>query len=65
ITGLEPTMRAAGPVFTVRGRPDPTMDKHTSLYEWAGLLSRAPAGHVDCLHACLPTSPPRIDVDRL
>ena len=46
ITGLEPTMRAAGPVFTIRGRPDPTLDKHTSLYEWAGLLSRAPAGHV-------------------
>jgi regulator of RNase E activity RraA len=33
-------------VFTVRGRPDPTLDKHTSLYEWAGLLSRAPTGHV-------------------
>jgi regulator of RNase E activity RraA len=46
IVGLEPTMRAAGPVFTIRGRPDPTIDKHTSLYEWAGLLSRAPAGHV-------------------
>ena len=46
IVGLERTMRAAGPVFTVRGRPDPTLDKHTSLYEWAGLLSRAPTGHV-------------------
>ena len=46
IVGLAPTMRAAGPVFTVRGRPDPTLDKHTSLYEWAGLLSRAPTGHV-------------------
>jgi 4-hydroxy-4-methyl-2-oxoglutarate aldolase len=46
IVGLEPTMKAAGPVFTVRGRPDPTLDKHTSLYEWAGLLSRAPSGHV-------------------
>ncbi len=46
IVGLEPGMRAAGPVFTVRGRPDPTLDKHTSLYEWAGLLSRVPAGHV-------------------
>jgi len=46
ITGLEPSMKAAGPVFTVRGRPDPTMDQHTSLYEWAGLLSRAPRGHV-------------------
>ena len=46
IVGLEKTMKAAGPVFTVRGRPDPTLDKHTSLYEWAGLLSRAPTGHV-------------------
>ena len=46
IVGLEPSMKAAGPVFTVRGRPDPTLDKHTSLYEWAGLLSRAPRGHV-------------------
>jgi regulator of RNase E activity RraA len=46
IVGLESTMKTAGPVFTVRGRPDPTLDKHTSLYEWAGLLSRAPAGHI-------------------
>ena len=46
IVGLAPTMKTAGPVFTVRGRPDPTLDKHTSLYEWAGLLSRAPGGHV-------------------
>jgi 4-hydroxy-4-methyl-2-oxoglutarate aldolase len=46
IVGLDKTMKAAGPVFTVRGRPDPTLDKHTSLYEWAGLLSRAPRGHV-------------------
>jgi 4-hydroxy-4-methyl-2-oxoglutarate aldolase len=46
IMGLDPSMRCAGPVFTVRGRPDPSLDKHTSLYEWAGLLSRAPAGRV-------------------
>ena len=46
IVGLERTMKPAGPVFTVRGRPDPTLDKHTSLYEWAGLLSRTPTGHV-------------------
>lgn len=46
LVGLEPTMKAAGPVFTIRGRPDPTIDKHTSLYEWAGLLSRVPGGHV-------------------
>jgi regulator of RNase E activity RraA len=46
IVGLSTSMKAAGPVFTVRGRPDPTLDKHTSLFEWAGLLSRAPGGHV-------------------
>ena len=46
IVGLVPTMKAAGPVFTIRGRPDTTIDKHTSLYEWAGLLSRVPGGHV-------------------
>lgn len=46
ILGLAPGMKAAGPVFTVRGRPDATLDKHTSLYEWAGVLSRSPAGHV-------------------
>jgi len=46
IVGLERTMKAAGPVFTIRGRPDPTLDKHTSLYERAGLLSRVPPGHV-------------------
>jgi 4-hydroxy-4-methyl-2-oxoglutarate aldolase len=46
ILGLEPWMKVAGPVFTVRGRPDPSLDKHTSLFEWAGLLSKSPAGHV-------------------
>ena len=39
-------MKAAGPVFTVRGRPDPALDNHTSPFEWAGLLSRVPDGHV-------------------
>lgn len=46
IRGLVPDQRVAGPVFTVRGRPDPEVDAHTSLLEWTGLLSRAPAGHV-------------------
>ena len=46
IVGLASDMKAAGPVFTVRGRPDPTLDKHQSLFEWAGLLSKSPAGHV-------------------
>ncbi len=46
IVGLEKSMKAAGPVFTVRGRPDPTLDKHGSLLEWSGLLSKVPPGHV-------------------
>ncbi len=46
ILGLEPWMKVAGPVFTVRGYPDPSLDKHTSLFEWAGVLSKSPAGHV-------------------
>lgn len=46
ITALAAGMKLAGPVFTVRGRPDPSLDKHSSLYEWAGVLSKAPAGHV-------------------
>jgi regulator of RNase E activity RraA len=45
ISGLHTGMKAAGPVFTVRGRPDTTLDAHQSLIEWTGLLSRAPAGH--------------------
>ena len=45
IAGLEPAMKAAGPVFLIRGRTDPTLDKHTSLFEWARLLSRVPCGH--------------------
>jgi 4-hydroxy-4-methyl-2-oxoglutarate aldolase len=43
---LDAGMRCAGPVFTVRGRPDPTLDKHTSLMEWARLLSLIPPGRV-------------------
>jgi regulator of RNase E activity RraA len=46
IAGLTTGSRMAGPVFTVRGRPDPTIDAHTSLLEWTGLLSKARSGHV-------------------
>jgi regulator of RNase E activity RraA len=46
IAGLTADTRVAGPVFTVRGRPDPTLDAHGSLWEWTGLLSKSPAGHV-------------------
>ena len=37
--------------MTIRGRPDPTLSQHESLYEWAGLLSRARAG---CVLVCQP-----------
>jgi 4-hydroxy-4-methyl-2-oxoglutarate aldolase len=46
IRPLDPTMKVAGPVFTVRGRPDSTVSAHESLLEWTGFLSRAEAGHV-------------------
>src|SRR4051794_22451082 len=46
VVGLEPWMKVAGPVFTVRGHPDPALDNHTSLFEWAGVLSKSPPGHV-------------------
>lgn len=46
IRSLDPDLKIAGPVFTVRGRPDATIDAHTSLLEWTGFLSKAAAGHV-------------------
>jgi regulator of RNase E activity RraA len=46
IVGLTKDTKVAGPVFTVRGRPDPTIDANQSLLEWTGLLSKAPGGHV-------------------
>ena len=33
---------AAGPVFTVRGRPDASIPPHETLLRWTELLSRAP-----------------------
>jgi regulator of RNase E activity RraA len=46
IVALDRGMVAAGPVFTVRGRPDATVSAHESLLRWTELLSRAPPGHV-------------------
>ena len=46
IVPLDLGMVAAGPVFTVRGRPDATVSAHESLLRWTELLARAPAGHV-------------------
>ena len=46
IVPLDAAMVAAGPVFTVRGRPDPTISPHETLLRWTELLSRAPRGYV-------------------
>jgi len=46
IVPLDRAMVAAGPVFTVRGRPDASVSAHESQLRWTELLSRAPRGHV-------------------
>ena len=46
IVPLDVGMVAAGPVFTVRGRPDAGISAHETLLRWTELLARAPAGHV-------------------
>jgi regulator of RNase E activity RraA len=46
IIPLDRAMVAAGPVFTVRGRPDASASPHETLLRWTELLSRAPRGHV-------------------
>jgi regulator of RNase E activity RraA len=46
IVPLDLAMVAAGPVFTVRGRPDASVSPHETLLRWTELLSRAPQGHV-------------------
>jgi regulator of RNase E activity RraA len=46
IRAIDPGTRVAGPVFTVRGRPDSTISADESLLRWTGFLGEAPAGHV-------------------
>jgi 4-hydroxy-4-methyl-2-oxoglutarate aldolase len=47
IRGIDPTMKMAGPVFTVVGRPDPDIPADESLELWIReVLSGAPPGHV-------------------
>lgn len=38
--------KLAGPIYTVSGRYDETMDPHETLLQWTGLLSKAPKGSV-------------------
>lgn len=46
IRSLFPDRRLAGPVFTVSGHVDEGADRHTTLLEWTGVLSKAKPGHV-------------------
>ena len=46
VRGIDPLMKCAGPVMTVRGRPDPALSQHDTLHAWAGVLSKARLGHV-------------------
>lgn len=38
--------KIAGPVFTISGKIDRTLDKDTSLLKWCEMLSKAPTGHI-------------------
>ncbi len=46
IRPLDPTLKVAGPVWTVAGRIDRTKSRHETLLGWTTVLSKAPAGHV-------------------
>ena len=46
IRPLDPTLKVAGPVWTVSGRIDRTKSRHETLLGWTTVLSKAPAGHV-------------------
>ncbi len=46
IRPLFPERPLAGPVMTVSGHVDEAADRHTTLLEWTGLLSKAKPGHV-------------------
>jgi len=46
IRPLIPEMNLCGPVFTVSGHVDNTLDAHESLLGWTGFLSKAKSDHV-------------------
>ena len=46
IRPLNPKLRLAGPVFTIEGKRDDSLDAHESLLRWCKLLPRAPANTV-------------------
>ncbi|MFN0160230.1 MAG: RraA family protein [Burkholderiales bacterium] len=46
IRPLDPTLKVAGPAWTVSGRMDRTRSRHETLLGWTTVLSKAPTGHV-------------------
>jgi regulator of RNase E activity RraA len=46
IKPIAPTMKLAGPAWTVAGHIDRTRSRHETLLAWCTLLARAPARHV-------------------
>lgn len=46
IRPLDVNKKLAGPVYTVSGNYDDTLDAHETLLHWTGLLSKAPEGSV-------------------
>ncbi len=46
IRPLDPTIKLAGPVWTVSGHIDRTQSRHDTLLGWTTVLSKAPTGHV-------------------
>jgi 4-hydroxy-4-methyl-2-oxoglutarate aldolase len=46
IKPIDPTLKLAGPVWTVSGHLDRSQTRHDTLLGWCTLLSKAPAGHV-------------------
>ena len=46
LKSLDPEVTVAGPLYTVLGRPDSTLNEDESLLRWTELLGSAPSGHV-------------------
>jgi 4-hydroxy-4-methyl-2-oxoglutarate aldolase len=43
---IRPLHKLAGPIFTIQGKRDDSLDPHQSLLKWCELLSKAPANTV-------------------
>jgi 4-hydroxy-4-methyl-2-oxoglutarate aldolase len=46
IKAIDPDTRVAGPVFTMRGRPEDRLSEGDSVLAWTEFLTVAPSGHV-------------------